>query len=76
MPIDPEPAENGNLIIVDHVEQYDRRRGKENVPVVSVVKAYDPTPQRRYISHFATCPNKAAIERRRASKRRRQGSRR
>ncbi len=73
MPIDPVPVENpqdGNLVIVE--SRAVKRRGRtDRVPVVAVVGPLEAPDQRRYVSHFATCPNKAAIEARRASKRQR-----
>jgi hypothetical protein len=73
MPIDPEPVDvhDGNLIIVEHRKQ--TRRGRvQQVPVVAVVGPLEAPGVRRYVSHFATCPNKEAIAARRATR----GSRR
>lgn len=70
MPIDTVPVENpqdGNLVIVESREV--KRRGRtDRVPVVRVVGPLELPGQRRYVSHFATCPNKAAIAARRASR--------
>lgn len=71
MPIDPTPVESpqdGNLIIVEH-RRVKRRGVVEQVPVVAVVGPLEAPDQRRYVSHFATCPNRAAIDARRAAKR-------
>jgi hypothetical protein len=48
MPIDPRPAEDGNLEIIALVE---------DVPTVRVLRKGDPTLAKRYMPHFATCPN-------------------
>lgn len=46
MPVDPTPAEDGNLWLV---------KGKGDAPVA--LKAGDHVQPERYKSHFATCPN-------------------
>jgi hypothetical protein len=44
IPVDAEPAERGNVVFID-----DGR--------VHVLRKDEPTTARRYVSHFATCPN-------------------
>jgi hypothetical protein len=52
MPVDAQPAEDGNLIIVGSETQNGRR-----VPKVRFVAKTAATTAPRFTSHFATCPN-------------------
>lgn len=58
MPIDPAPRADGNLIM-DHVEERVVRGERRSVWVVSYIPRDDPSPKQRFVSHFATCPDRA-----------------
>jgi len=49
MPVDPEPVSNGNLLL---------RQRLYHIPLALYIsKANKPSPEeKRYVSHFATCP--------------------
>jgi hypothetical protein len=59
MPLDVDPREDGNLIVVG------RREGEDGaVPIVRSLKKGEGDltlfePPLRYVSHFATCPDAA-----------------
>jgi hypothetical protein len=52
VPIDPDPVDNGNLVLVEIVPGAKLQ--------VRYVKTYERTGSMpRYVSHFSTCPNAA-----------------
>lgn len=76
MPIDPNPDPKGNLVRIGMAEVVNPSTLRhERVPIMGVVKADDPTPAARYISHFATCPHADKL-RRKPSRRPRAGEQR
>jgi len=54
IPLDVEPVPTGNLILV----------GKGNVPMVHFLTADEQPEGDRYVSHFATCPQSKAWQKR------------
>ena len=58
MPLDQDPADNGNVI---YTGSWSTSRSGSRVPVVRVIDPEHPTlrgvdPGDRFVSHFATCP--------------------
>jgi hypothetical protein len=46
IPLDPDPTPDGNLILVEDIVRY-----------LTAEQRKQPVTDRRYISHFATCPS-------------------
>lgn len=62
MPLDPEPADDGNIVIVREVITGSLRR--DIADVLTAAQLADLSPDRlRYSSHFRSCPNAPAHRR-------------
>ena len=55
IPIDAEPVEGGNLVLVDGT--HDTDRGAEPVTIARRPDALLEPDLPRYVAHFTTCPN-------------------
>lgn len=56
MPLDPEPVENGNVVVTGTVE-FGRDAGTPLVLVLRKRELEEASQQERYSAHQATCPN-------------------
>ena len=53
MPVDSDPVENGNLVIVP-------QEGPWREPLVRVLAKDEVVTEDRFVSHFVSCPNAKA----------------